>query len=59
MSRPLGTTVACSECGKKLRGTPTIPRGFNVRRHRRPDGEPCIGHRYTNHKPAWQRRSDS
>lgn len=52
MAKTLGTPVLCSRCGKELRGTIGVGRGFHVRWHKKPDGSPCTGHWSTNHRPA-------
>jgi len=53
MSRPsIRETVICRECGKRLRGAPGVMRAsIHIRRHKRPDGKPCFGHLYTDHRP--------
>lgn len=48
--KTLTTSVACSECGKALKGTERLRGlGFNVRRHKRPDGKECWGSKRTDH----------
>lgn len=45
--------VLCRSCGKRLRGQQhERPGRFWVRRHNRPDGTPCIGHRLVDHTAA-------
>lgn len=51
MAKTLGTPVACSDCGKTLRGVIGLGAGYHVRRHKRPDGSPCRGHLTTRHRP--------
>lgn len=52
MAKTLGTTVLCSQCGKKLRGVIGVLPGYHVRKHARPDGGQCLGYWKTDHKPA-------
>lgn len=51
--KSLGTTVACAECGKTLRGIIRVLDGYTVRRHRNETtGRPCAGQNRTDHRPA-------
>lgn len=48
--RTLGTTVACSLCGKHLRGVEGL-HGIHVSKHKDNEtGKPCWGARRTNHR---------
>lgn len=56
----LTVLVACSVCGKTLRGLPCITGEYVVRRHVRPGigpalRPPCNGHLWTDHRPLAER----
>lgn len=51
----IGVTVRCSECSKKLRGSPSLSGGYHVSRHKNAStGKWCWGSRLTDHRLAVQ-----
>lgn len=60
MSAMITTAVACSRCGKTLRGYESLARAhYQVRKHKRPDGARCNGHLWVDHKPIQKREASN
>lgn len=52
MTAPRNQDVCCSLCGRTLRGAIDFRWKFHVRKHKRPDGSPCLGYWKSDHKPV-------